>query len=92
MQGLVTCRGCSAAIRFARTRKGSRMPVDPAPVQQWMLEGVMGGHRLTLLDATGVLHRGMASFAHSPGAALVTGYVPHFVTCPQAAQFRRVRV
>jgi hypothetical protein len=74
------CKSCSAPVIWATTTRGKAMPVDPDPV----VEGNL------VLEAR---------FGDAPPLARVLGVakqfgrkdlrVAHFVTCPQAGQWRR---
>lgn len=84
---IVACasRSCGAPIVWARTKSGSRMPIDAQPVP---------GGQWRLLDQGGP--DPVLSYAPSDPVAQAAGadialYDSHFATCTQAAQFRRNR-
>lgn len=74
-----TCNSCGAAILWAITGLGRRMPVDAAPHPDGnlvMVYDAAAGHwraEVVSTDAAPDLHRA------------------HFVTCPDADQWRRRR-
>jgi hypothetical protein len=72
-----TCRSCGAALLWAITPKGKRMPLDAAPVE---------GGLWFAYDVAGEKHC-------APARAGAEGplYTSHFATCPQADQHRRRR-
>lgn len=78
---LTACETCGAPIRFTRTLKGKAMPLDAEPRDDGniILVTVDGDTRARVITPTTPL--------------LVTGdlprYVSHFVTCPDAAKFRK---
>lgn len=74
------CRSCHAPIRWARTEKGKRMPLDPAPV--------LGGNRsLEEVPAYQLTPAYFITEAITPHPDR-PGYVSHFSTCPHAARHR----
>lgn len=79
------CRSCQAPIRWARTTTGNLMPLDYEPVTQGnvLLTGRRVEGRQGLLDECRV-EAGPPMF--DDGTAR---YVAHFVTCPQADQWRK---
>jgi hypothetical protein len=73
-----TCRGCGADILWAKSARGSAIPLDaePGPSGTMVLEG----------DGPVAVNVGPPTlFDRRPR------YVSHFSTCPQAAEFRRRR-
>jgi hypothetical protein len=72
------CRSCGAPIRWTRTEKGRRMPIDPEPVPE-------GNIVLRELDEATPLALSVppAAFPDEPR------YLSHFATCPDAAKHRR---
>lgn len=72
------CRSCGTPIRFVYTANGKLMPLDAEPTTDG---------NVTL--------EGDIAIVHPPGqlAALDTGpcYTAHFVTCPNADQWRTKR-
>ena len=79
------CSACGAAIVWAVTAKGKRMPVDPEPV--------VGGNLVLELAGSGAIVRVQTAAEKAEAAAvgkvLGTRYVSHFATCPAAARFRK---
>ena len=74
------CRSCGAPIKWARTPKGRRIPLDPDPVP----------------DGNIVLRGGVAHVdGPAAGGFFDDGagerYVSHFATCPNARSHRRPR-
>ena len=80
---MTTCKGCGARIIWLQTTNGKMLPCNPSPVGYREREGARGkvmtqGGRVVSCD-----------FTNEPGAE--TGYIPHFATCPNAADFKRGR-
>lgn len=73
-----SCSACGAPIRWATTTKGRRMPIDPDPHPQGNI----------ILEHLG---EGVAPIAHVNAGPIEGGYRSHFVTCPNADDFRRKR-
>lgn len=76
------CKSCGAEMIWARTRTGTAMPLDPAPVPEGNVQlttedlelcaTVLAGERLAAARAAGVtLHR------------------PHHISCPEGPKWRR---
>lgn len=78
---LTPCRGCGQMIGFVVTEKGKTMPVDPDGVRF-----TPGGGPDTYVMSDGRIARGAR---RANGAAF--GFVPHWVTCPAANEFRKGR-
>lgn len=70
-----TCRSCGAAIIWAVTPAGKRMPLDAQPAKR------------IVLDDYGVKTFG----DEAPCAQVVDTYTSHFATCPNAAQHRKAK-
>lgn len=73
-----TCRSCGRPIRWARTTKAKRIPIDLAPVDDG---------NVTLSD-----DRDPIATVHPPGQAPLDAgprYVSHFATCPDADRHRK---
>ena len=71
------CRSCGAAISWAKTSSGKRIPIDPEPSPKGNL--VLRG------DA-----EKLAIFATAVNAdARELRYTSHFANCPNAASHRR---
>lgn len=88
------CRSCSAAIIWAQTQKGKRMPVDAKPVEN-------GNIRLEERMVRSEDQYGIPSY-HGILTAIYEGkeqgdlfgeeiprYVSHFVTCDDAKDWRK---
>ena len=75
------CRSCQAAIRWVKTQKNKRMPLDPEPTKDgcWVIEG----------DAE--LNPPLAIRLDNDAAARYTDekYTSHFETCPDAKRWSR---
>lgn len=80
------CKGCGAPIDWIKTTEGRNMPIDPEPV--FIIEGG-GTDRFVTDEGAVVLGRVARPDEESP--ALPVGFVPHWKTCPNAADFRRRR-
>jgi hypothetical protein len=77
------CGSCGAAVIWAITAAGNRMPVDPEPAENgnlYLFEPSTPGGDRTVMVARG--------FQRDHGEPL---YLSHFVTCPNAARHRRPR-
>lgn len=71
-----TCRGCDQAIRWARTSKGRRIPLDPEP-------SASGNLLVTTNDELAIEYVRVVPVGSHP-----TLYTSHFATCAKAANFR----
>lgn len=81
-----TCRSCAAPLRWARTDKGKRTPMDPEPNMDkgnMILLRFNGGELAVHLSAIDEVAR-EAIYTHG-----VERYVSHFATCPDAKGHRR---
>lgn len=82
------CRGCGAQIEWIHMRTGKSMPVDPEPV--FVIVGD-GKERFVTDEGTTILGR-CARPEEEPQtfpADFPVGFVPHWKTCPNAADFRK---
>lgn len=81
---LELCNGssCRAQIRRAFTLAGKRMPLDPDPVP----DATVVVRRTATGDVRAVVLAG-----HDPRDPDEATWRPHFVTCPNSAEFRRRR-
>lgn len=70
------CDSCNAAIIWAYTAAGKRMPLDAA----------VSEHGTIMLDGKGV-----ASVVDLFNKAAGDRYVSHFATCPNASKHRKAR-
>ena len=78
-----TCRGCGAPIVWIRTTGGKSMPCDAKPVLYKERKGAAG----KIVTPNGEVLS--CDLDVEPDEATGIGYISHFVTCPQAEQFRR---
>ena len=78
-----TCRGCGAPIVWIRTAAGKSMPCDAEPALYKAREGAAG----KIVTPNGEVLS--CDLDVGPDEATGIGYISHFVTCPQAEQFRR---
>lgn len=78
------CRSCGALIVFARTTKGTLMPLDAEPTADGnvTLEHTGPGLPLAQVHGAASLFEG-----HTDGVR----YMPHHATCPQADEWRAHR-
>lgn len=74
------CRGCGQQIAFIQTKAGKWLPIDPEAVHA---NDCNEGDKLVGDD--GVLFTVTAESDESDDY----GYVPHWVTCPKADEFRK---
>lgn len=77
------CRGCGRPIVWIKTLGGKSMPCDPEPVTYW--KDPNGTHKVVTPNGEVVT----ADIDGFPKTATGMGYVSHFATCPNAAEFRR---
>ena len=73
------CRSCGAEIIWIRTKAGKNMPCDAMP--RYFAEA--DGGSITFVTPDGEVKHGECM---EPG---IMGYIPHWVTCPDAFKFRR---
>lgn len=78
---MATCKGCGAAIRWLQTENGKNIPCDPRPVRYREREKAKG--KVVTRDGRIV----SCDLTNEPGAP--TGHIPHWATCPKAADFHR---
>jgi hypothetical protein len=81
------CRSCGAAVRWAVSVNGKRIPVDDQPVPDG---------NLVLSDPTPGAYAPVASHYVEPEQAPLFGdepprFVSHFATCPNADHHRKAR-
>lgn len=72
------CKGCGAAVVWARTASGAAMPVDAVPTPG-------ANVRLSWEGSDVRAHVVKAQFAFGSK----TNHLSHFVTCPKADEWRR---
>jgi len=77
------CRSCRAAIIWAETITGRRMPLDKTPTPEG---NIVLGIRHQQPPLALVKTKQALVNLHAKGELL---YTSHFVTCPQASQHRR---
>ena len=80
---MAKCRGCGAPIVWLQTENQRMIPCDPLPVGYRERAGARG----KILTRDG--HIVSCDFTNDPTAE--TGYMPHFATCPNAADFKKAR-
>ena len=80
---MAKCRGCGASIVWLQTANGKMMPCDPTPVPYWEKEKATG--KIVTKDGRIVSCEFHGVFGEQTGV----GYIPHFATCPNAADFKR---
>lgn len=78
---MATCKGCGAKIIWRQTENGKMIPCDPLPVGFRERETARG--KIMIEDGRIV----SCDFTNEPGAP--TGHIPHWATCPKAADFKR---
>lgn len=93
------CSSCGAAIVWGVTARGSRVPLDPDPVE--LVVGLFdpAGAMVSVVDDAGVVVRGLRADSDDGRAVLEalplaerrTCRISHFATCPNAGQHRRPR-
>jgi hypothetical protein len=81
------CRSCGAAVIWAHTERGKRMPIDAEPV------GHVGGGNIQLMHREGLpplaVYLGQDTIAHLEGFQMERLHTSHFATCPHAKKWRR---
>lgn len=77
-----TCTACGAPIRWVITIGDRRMPLDPEPHED--------GNVVPVVVDGGLVRARVLTGAELP--AQEPAFRAHFVTCPQAAEFRRRRI
>jgi hypothetical protein len=70
-----TCDSCKAPLKWAVTRKGHRMPLDPEPVPD--------GNLVLTYEGDTVIAEG------APTGTTRARYQSHFASCPDREQHRR---
>lgn len=82
-----TCNGCGKPIVWIRNENGKAEPFDDRPARGLQVAGdrVPGGATLAPFDSALPCTSPIGEWQ------LTTVRFPHFVTCPQAAAFRRTR-
>lgn len=77
-----TCRSCQAAVLWAVTHNGKRMPVDAEPVEGGNIKLRREGDKV-IAEFPGKEHP--ALFEDNNRAR----YVSHFSTCPESTEWRK---
>ena len=83
---LSVCKGCGAKIKWIRTIGGKKMPVDPEAVFVTAREGSE-----RFVTDEGAVISGRLARLDEVGSRAPLAYVPHWKTCPNAADFRQKR-
>ena len=78
------CKGCGAAIHWIKTAGGGKpIPCNPEKVVYWRT--LLGKERIVTPNGE-ILS---CTLEGDPETATGIGYVPHWATCPAAANFRK---
>ena len=77
------CKKCGAEIKWIKTIAGKSMPCNPSPVTYWQREKAQG----KVVTPNGEVIS--CEFEGDASQATGIGYIPHFATCPNAADFKR---
>ena len=86
---IVNCKSCGAPIVWIKTQNGKSMPCDAFAVEYQ--ENYKGKSTVVTEDG----HVLKATIIDRTGGGLLSpvidgkGYIPHWATCPHAAQHRR---
>lgn len=78
---MAICKGCGASIWWNRTKNGKMIPCDITPIGFREVPGARG--KIVTQDGRIV----SCEFTDDPDAE--KGFLPHFATCPNAADFKR---
>lgn len=84
---VTTCRGCGATIKWVKMSSGKAMPVD-LPMAETLLTPMGAGPRQAVVTPDGVMVTGFSADRIIPGAFSVSGYRPHWASCPRRADFK----
>ena len=85
------CKGCGAPILWYRTAAGKLMPCDPNPVPYWERAKATG--KVLSAWTWADKQRGevvSCDFDGTPETASGFGYVPHWATCPNWRDFKKI--
>ena len=80
------CKGCGKPILWVATEKGSRMPLDPEPVESGKVIIHMGpqmGQETAHTESRAETEQRLKAI--EPAARVA--FMPHHATCPKAADF-----
>lgn len=80
---MAKCRSCGAEIVWMQMKSGGHMPCDPPLVPFWAKFRAKG----KVVTLTGDVVS--CEFEGSPDDLTDVGRIPHWATCPNAAQHRR---
>lgn len=80
------CKGCGKEIKWIRTIGGKKMPVDPEAVFVTVREGSE-----RFVTEEGAVISGRSARLDEIHDQTPLAYVPHWKTCPKAADFRQKR-
>lgn len=86
VEALSICKGCGKEIKWIRTIGGKKMPVDPEAVFVTVREGSE-----RFVTEEGAVISGRSARLDEIGGRTPLAYVPHWKTCPNAADFRQKR-
>lgn len=85
----VSCKSCSALIRFGKTAKGSLMPLDAIGVSA-SIAGPGNPEKLFVYDAEkGVVRQNTLHVTRDGKPGSIKGYRAHWASCPGAAGHRK---
>lgn len=82
---MAKCKGCGASIVFIRSVGDKMIPCNPEQVRYWEKPKARG----KIVTPNGEVIS--CVFEGDPQKATGMGYIPHFATCPKAADFKRAR-
>ena len=80
---MAKCKSCGAPIVWVKTRNRKDMPCDPSLVPFWAKFRAKG--KIVSLDGDLV----SCEFEGPPEEMTGVGRIPHWATCPNAAQHKR---
>ena len=81
------CRSCRAPIGWLRTEGGKPMCVNPGVVR--IVPYVPDTERVTIVTREGRVLRGTRVVDSGVQSMTTSGWVPHWVTCPDAGVYRK---
>lgn len=84
------CRGCGALIVFIKMKEtGRTMPCEAALQSGWLEEAAgTAATTVTRITPDGLTIIGRPVPPDTTGARDVSGYIPHWGTCPNRADFK----
>ena len=82
---MAKCKSCGADIIWIKTLAGKAMPCDAEAVAYW--KDTKG--KATVITPNGETVK--ATLEVQRMQATGKGYIPHWATCPKAANFRRAK-